>query len=141
MRVAPGVMTAFALSRNAAGSPLFCAAKKILSLDLLFAGGCHFRPLQMSFRIRSLERAKDQVVQRRNHLRIWYSGSPNFHAVSIDVHRFIGAADDHGDWTGGRLIWIPVKLAGRDRLTLLATLAKRKDRDAQLSQARSVRSR
>src|SRR4029450_10912635 len=35
MSVAPGVMTAFALSRNAAGSPLFCDAKKIFSFDLL----------------------------------------------------------------------------------------------------------
>src|SRR4029077_770299 len=80
----------------------------------------------MSVRIRSLERAKDQVVQRQSHLRIWYSGSPNFHAVSIDVHRFIGTADDHGDGTGGRLIWIPVELAGRDRLALLASLRKEK---------------
>src|SRR6266436_8173035 len=80
----------------------------------------------MSIRIRTLERAKDQVVQGRSHLRIWYSGSSNFHAVSIDVHRFIGAADDHGDGTGGRLIWIPVELAGRDRLTLLATLREEK---------------
>src|SRR6266404_3216016 len=90
------------------------------------ACGCDFRPLQMSVRIRSLERAKDQVVQRQSHLRIWYSGSPNFHAVSIDVHRFIGAADDHGNGTGGRLIWIPVEFAGRGRLTLLATLRKEK---------------
>src|SRR5258708_38089817 len=33
--VAPGVMTDFALSRNAVGRPLFCADKKILSFDLL----------------------------------------------------------------------------------------------------------
>ena len=95
----------------------------------------------MSVCIRSLERTKDQVVQRRSDLRIWYSGSSNFHAVSIDVHRFIGAADDHGDWTGGRLIWIPVELAGRDRLTLLATLRKEKTGMHSCRQARSVRSR
>src|SRR6478672_13538981 len=33
--VAPGVITDFALSRNAAGSPLFCDAKKMFSFDLL----------------------------------------------------------------------------------------------------------
>src|SRR4029077_14745192 len=33
--VAPGVITDFALSRNAVGSPLFCEATKILSFDLL----------------------------------------------------------------------------------------------------------
>lgn len=31
MSVAPGVMTVFALSRKAAGSPLFCDAKKMFS--------------------------------------------------------------------------------------------------------------
>src|SRR6476659_9571515 len=80
----------------------------------------------MSIRIRSLERTKDQVIQGRSYLRIRYSGSSNFHAVSIDVHRFIGTADDHGYGTGGRLIWIPVELAGRDRLALLASLRKEK---------------
>src|SRR4030095_13925527 len=80
----------------------------------------------MPVRIRSLERAKDQVVKRQNHLRIWYSRTADFHAVSIDIHCFVGAADNQRDWTAGGLVWIPVKLASRDRLTLLATLRKEK---------------
>lgn len=73
-----------------------------------FSGCSHFRPTRMSIRICSLKRAKDQVVQRRDDPRIRYSSPADFHAVSIHVHGFVRAADNHGHGTAQRFIWIPI---------------------------------
>ena len=65
MSVAPGVMTDFALSRNAVGSPLFCAAKKILSFDLLSPVAVTSAQRRCPSASVSLKGAKHKVVQRR----------------------------------------------------------------------------
>src|SRR5437868_58811 len=92
------------------------------------AGCDDFHPPEVSFRIRALKRAKDQVFQRRNHLRIWYSGTTDFHSVSVDVNCFIRAANDHGNWAAGRIIRIPVESPGSNGLTLLTGPGKEETR-------------
>ena len=106
--------------------PALLRRQKNILVRFALTGGCHFRPAQMPLRILSLKGAKHKVLQRRNDLRIWYSRPANFYAISVDVNCFVCAADNHRDWTGGRFIRIPSKLAGCDRLALFAALGKEK---------------
>src|SRR4029453_5694577 len=79
----------------------------------------------MSVRIRPLGAAKHEFVQRRNDLRIGYSRPAYLYSIPIYIHSLVGAADNHRDRTGGRLIRIPIKLPCRNRLTLLAAPGKK----------------
>jgi hypothetical protein len=59
-------------------------------------------------------------------LGIGNSRPADFRPISIHVHRFVRAADNQGDWTGGRGIGVPFKLARSDRLAFFAALRKEK---------------
>src|SRR5262245_53417735 len=103
MSVAPGVMTAFALSRKAAGSPLCCDTKKMFSFDLL-------SPVAVTSAQRRCPSAsvpwsalKTRSFQRRYDLRVGYSRTADFYSVPIHIHRFVGTADNHRHRTGQRL--------------------------------------
>src|SRR5437899_10844557 len=82
----------------------------------------------MSLLIQPMQRAENPVVQGLNDLGIRNSRPADLNAVAIDVERFVRAADNQGDWTGGRLIGVPFKLARGDWLALLAALREEQTR-------------